>query len=256
MNLSNACPSLVLRDLWSADHFQLALTHASVKINVLDLDVERTVRGNFEPRPCFPHNIQEEQKGPCKIVLEENGGIQVGSPNWPESNVELSHQAKQVHYGTDIRAPNSKESLEWELIDAVALLFPVNTTIRKQRVPWKVNQVNLPGHSEADMGYRNTAEDEERGETGEGEQPGKDVSATILVQVDEGQASEEKLQDRDGDGSAFFVDVGKQLGTHSCAQLLALSSYLAGLSRTHTMLSQCLECSGGAECAGIGHTHN
>lgn len=61
---------------------------------------------------------------------------------------------------------------------------------------------------------RNTAVDEERRKTGQGEQPIEDSTAA-WGQVDECQTSEEKLKHGDDNWTTLFVDVCESFGTHS-----------------------------------------
>lgn len=86
------------------------------------------------------------------------------------------------------------------------------------------------------MGNSDTAENEERRETRECQQPVEDVS-TIWSQVDECQASKEELEKGDNKRTTLLVNVGEDFGPH-------------------TVLGQSLEGSGGSKGAGVGDTHD
>lgn len=68
------------------------------------------------------------------------------------------------------------------------------------------------------MGETDTAVDEENGKTGQRQEPVENI-ATILCQVDECEAAEQKLHDDHIDGAALLVDLGEELGCHACAAI-------------------------------------
>lgn len=90
LQFSEAWPSLVLRDAGSADEIKLAFAHSGVNVDVLSLDVERAMRRMHKPRPALPANVQEDEEGTGKIVLEEVGGVEIGPADGIKGNVELS----------------------------------------------------------------------------------------------------------------------------------------------------------------------
>jgi hypothetical protein len=57
LDLLDALASLFLGDVCSADQVCLALAHTGVDVNVLDLDVERTVLLDHEPRVDLPEEV-------------------------------------------------------------------------------------------------------------------------------------------------------------------------------------------------------
>lgn len=65
------------------------------------------------------------------------------------------------------------------------------------------------------MSQSDTAVDEEDGKTRQGKEPVENRPA-IRCQVDECQASEEKLDNDHPEGTALLVNVGQKLGTHTC----------------------------------------
>ena len=73
---------------------------------------------------------------------------------------------------------------------------------------------NLPCQTEADVGDSNATEDEERRQTGQGEEPVEDVATSRGVQINECQTPEEELKDGDNERTALFVDIGEQLRSH------------------------------------------
>lgn len=88
LHLHDTLPSVVRVGLRPADS-KLFLTHPRVDIDVLDFDVERAVRRNVEPRPSLPDSVQKNDEGACKIVLEEDGRVEIGPADGPKGDVEL-----------------------------------------------------------------------------------------------------------------------------------------------------------------------
>jgi hypothetical protein len=76
----------------------------------------------------------------------------------------------------------------------------------------------LPSHAEADVGKTDTTVNEQNRKTGKREKPVEDV-ATILSQIHKGEAAEQKLQDDHIDGTALFVDLGEEVGCHTCVAI-------------------------------------
>ena len=180
--LRDALPTDIIRDVATAD-LHLALAHAGVDIDVADLDVERAVLGDSEPGVDLPGEVEEDEEGAREVVLEEGGDDEVGAADGPERDVELGCQAEEVHHSADVGAVDAEGGAEGELVDAVAVEFPVTRLGGEYIVE---GGGFLPCRSEADVGYGDTAEDEEGGETGQGEEPVEDVTTSRLVQVDEG----------------------------------------------------------------------
>lgn len=73
------------------------------------------------------------------------------------------------------------------------------------------------------MGYSDTTEDEERRETRQGQEPVENITATTFVQIDEGQTSEQKLEEGDDKRTALLVYICEDLGSHSYNQSLMLN---------------------------------
>lgn len=164
LHLQDPLPSLFC---WRVGKLQLLLAHSLVDIYVLNLDVQRALLRNLVPRPHLPYNVQGDEEGARKVVLEEGGGVEIWPADRIKGDIELGGQANKVQNGADIGAPNTEYGLVGELIDTVALKFPTKaeldagTTLRR-------GQGILPCGSEADVGHSNTAEDKERRETGKG----------------------------------------------------------------------------------------
>lgn len=129
LDLHDALPALIGRDSLSADEVSLALTHAIVDVDVLDLDVERAMFLHLEPRPGFPANVQNEEERTCEIVLEEDRRISIGATDWPDGNIKLGDEADEVHDHADVRSVDSQGCLEREFINAVAIKFPIDAEL-------------------------------------------------------------------------------------------------------------------------------
>lgn len=67
----------------------------------------------------------------------------------------------------------------------------------------------LPCGPEADVGYGDTAENEERRETRQGQEPIKDVTTSTSIQIDKCQTPKEKLKEGDDKGTALPIDIGE-----------------------------------------------
>ena len=74
--------------------------------------------------------------------------------------------------------------------------------------------LSRPATPEADVSKADTAPDEEVGQTGESEEPGKD-RLTAGGFGDEGEETECELDDGTPEWSATFIDVGEEFRTHS-----------------------------------------
>jgi len=74
---------------------------------------------------------------------------------------------------------------------------------------------NLPCHTEADVGKTDTAVNEENGKTRQRKEPVEDL-VTVVGQVDECEAAEEKLHNDYVDGATLLVNLGEELGGHAC----------------------------------------
>jgi hypothetical protein len=57
LDLLNTGASRVLIHTWAADQLSLVLPHASVDVDILDFDPQRTVRRNREPAVDLPHQV-------------------------------------------------------------------------------------------------------------------------------------------------------------------------------------------------------
>ena len=54
---------------------ELAVTHASVQIDVASADEKRSVGWDLEPRPDFPDEIEEKDQRNCEAIFEEDLGV-------------------------------------------------------------------------------------------------------------------------------------------------------------------------------------
>jgi len=89
LHLNDTFPSLLRRDSRPANELNLSLTHSRVDVDVLDFDVERAMLLTHEPRPTLPAKVQNKKEGACMIVLEEDGGVEIGPADGPKGDVEL-----------------------------------------------------------------------------------------------------------------------------------------------------------------------
>jgi hypothetical protein len=206
--------ALLISDTFAADHQGLALSHARVDIDVLDLDVQWSVCRELEPGVDLPADIQEDNEGRGQVSLEESLGIEIGATDWVEGDVEVCDQAQKVHDHTHVRSPDAEGGAEGDLVEAVTIVFP--TGLVSTEVGNACVEEVLPCRTEADMGEGNAAEDEEGRDAREREQPVEDVATTAGVQVDERQASEKKLEKGDDHRTALSIDICEKLGAHPC----------------------------------------
>ena len=77
-----------------------------------------------EPRVDFPAQVKSDQERSCEVGLEETFG-RGRSADWEECDVELGDECEDVDEEADVRAPDAKGGLEWELVEGVAVGFPV-----------------------------------------------------------------------------------------------------------------------------------
>lgn len=164
LTILTTCSPIISLDAWPTDELKLSLTHPRVDIDILDLDVKWTLLRMFEPRPALPAKVQNKEEGTCKIILEEDGGVKIGPTDRPESDVELGSEAEEVHQGASIRTPDTECGSKWQFIDVVALMFPVKSKLVDGSDNPKMEGY-LPCGTEANVGYSNAAEYEERRET-------------------------------------------------------------------------------------------
>jgi len=110
---SNACSSLVGRDIWATDE-PLFLAHASVDIDVLDLNIERAMGRDIEPGIQLPAEVEKDEEGASEIGLEEGGGVEIAGwrADGVERGVELGDQAEEIHDCADVGSPDAEGSFE------------------------------------------------------------------------------------------------------------------------------------------------
>lgn len=172
------------------------------------------MRWELEPGVDLPSDIQEDDEGRGQIALEKGLGIEIRTADWVQGDVEVCDQAEEVHDHTHVRSPDAKGGTEGDLVEAVAVVFPMIAV--RTEAENSCTEINLPGRTEANMGEGNAAEDEERSDARESEEPVEDVTATAGVQVDECQASEKQLEKGNDHRTALSINICEELGTHSC----------------------------------------
>ena len=86
LHLHDTLPSLVF---WRVDKLQLLLPQSLVNIDILDLGVQWALLRNLEPRPDLPYNVQSNEEGARKVVLEEDGGVEIWPADGIKGDVEL-----------------------------------------------------------------------------------------------------------------------------------------------------------------------
>ena len=110
-----------------------------------------------------------------------------------EGDVECRDDGDTDQEKAYVAAHHAKLRLIWQFVQGVALCLPAGT--------------------ESDVRQADTAPDEEVGEAGQGEQPGKDSRAGRGL-ANEGQETEGDLDQNAPDGSALLVDVLEEVGAH------------------------------------------
>ncbi len=121
--LGDTSELLLLRNIGTADS-QLVLPHTSVDIDVPDLDVQWAILRADEPAVHLPDRVESDKERTGKVELEEGGRIQVGTTDWVQRDVELSHEGKHVDEQAQIGAPNTESGLEGQLIYRVTIGLP------------------------------------------------------------------------------------------------------------------------------------
>jgi hypothetical protein len=74
----------------------------------------------------------------------------------------------------------------------------------------------IPCRSETNVGYSNTAKNEERRETGKRQKPVEDHT-TVWSQIDECQAPEEELKKSNDKRTTLPINVREYLWAHACS---------------------------------------
>lgn len=196
---------------------ELPFPHASVDIDILELDEQRAVGGALEPAVKLPPAVQDDQQGAGEVELEESLGVEVGAADGVEGDVELGDEGDGVDQDADVGAVDAEGGLVGEFVEGVAVCFPVEGVSNSKGLLDRENGcANLPRRTETDVSKADSAVDEDDGKTRQGQEPVEDVAA-VVCQVDECQAAEEELNDDHGDRAALLVDLGHELGCHACA---------------------------------------
>ena len=104
---------------------ELALPHASVDVDILELDEQRAVGGALEPAVKLPPAVQDDQQGAGEVELEESLGVEVGAADGVEGDVELGDEGDGVDQDADVGAVDAEGGLVGEFVEGVAVCFPV-----------------------------------------------------------------------------------------------------------------------------------
>lgn len=129
LNLGDTLLALLLSKVISADKLDLSLAHSAVDVDIGDGNVEWTMLLDLDPGVGLPCNVQDDQEGSGKVLLEEVLSVEIlsveiTSSNGEEGDVELGGQAHKVHDGAYVRAVDAEGGAEGEFFNAVAGAFP------------------------------------------------------------------------------------------------------------------------------------
>jgi hypothetical protein len=80
----------------------LSLPHATVDIDIVDLDPDGAVGGACEPTPDLPHQEEEHQKRASKVGLKKAAGFEWGSSDGVQCGVERSDESERVDQDTEV----------------------------------------------------------------------------------------------------------------------------------------------------------
>lgn len=219
LNFGDTLLALLLSKVIPTDELDLSLAHSAVDVDVGDGNVEWTMLLDIEPGVGLPCNVQDDQEGAGKVLLEEVLGVEIlpigiTSSNREEGDVELGGQAHKVHDGADVRAVDAESGAEWEFFNAVTGAFPEISVSMYSGIGRRID--HIPCCSETNVGNSDTAVDEEGGETGQCQKPSENVAPSIDVQVEEGEAAEKELEEGDNQWTALLVNIGENLRAHTC----------------------------------------
>lgn len=153
----------------SVDAVPIMLTKTRVEVNLAEL--QPTL-----PLPDVSTDIKENDNREGQVGLEERLSITNRSVKVGDSSVELGNQNDDVEAQANVGAPNTKDSLEGNLVKRVAVI--------------------LPGMSESNVAETDGAPGEQRSETGKSLKPGED-GASVSVDT---EITQEAHQDDQGDG--------------------------------------------------------
>jgi hypothetical protein len=124
LHLFNACASLAFSHSWATNHFSLSLSHASVDIDVLDSNPQRTMRRNLEPAVNLPHEVQDNKERPRHIRFEETLDTEVRSADWVKGDVKLGNECNGVDGEAHPRTPNTERGPVWNFIKSMTVQEP------------------------------------------------------------------------------------------------------------------------------------
>lgn len=147
-----------------------------------------------EPTAALPDETadpEDDDDRESEVRLEEALGIVEAATDGADGSVELGDEDDDVEGEAEVRAPDTTDGAEWDLVEAVALANPRS--------------------AEADVSKADGAPGEKCGKARQGEEPVEDSRAVSgQVDVGEGTESEDK---KDGEERASgAVDVGEDLG--------------------------------------------
>ena len=156
----------------------------------VDIDLIST-----EPTSALPDEAtdpEDDDDGESEISLEETLGIVEAATDGADGSVQRGDEDEDVEAETEVRAPDTTDGAEWDLVEGVALASPRG--------------------AEADVSETDGAPGEECGKAGQGEEPVEDGRA-VSGQANVGEGGEGE-DEKDGvEGAAGAVDVGENLGS-------------------------------------------
>ena len=107
-----------------AAYTPLTLAHVGIDIDVLDLDVQRSVLGVDKPAVAFPAAVQEDEQGCGEVRHEEVLGAEISAVQRVKRRVKRSNEGDDVNEEANPRAPNTEDRAEGQLVQAVTVVGP------------------------------------------------------------------------------------------------------------------------------------
>jgi hypothetical protein len=160
LHLLNACAPLVFSHTCTADQLSLSLPHASIDIDVLGSNPQRTMRRILEPAVDLPHQIQDDEERPRHVSFEEALDIKVRSTDRIKGDVELCNECNSVDGEAHPRTPNTERGSVWDFIESMTVQEP-RYKISVETKYALCSEGCLPSSAETNVGHRNTAKDEQ-----------------------------------------------------------------------------------------------
>jgi hypothetical protein len=104
---------------------ELALPHAAVDVDILELDEHGAVDGALEPAVALPAEVQDYEQRAGEVELEESLGVEVRAADRVQGDVELGDEGDGIDEDADVGAVDAEGGLVGEFVEGVAVCFPV-----------------------------------------------------------------------------------------------------------------------------------